>query len=115
MKIVKNFVIVTVVAAAFLITFPRQSHAASNKTVAYAQTFIVTLTSTIAGAIVWPLITPIVAPVVGSYVLFQPRLLGAVIGMTSGLGTSLFVLNSMEGAEDDNLAGTSNTVIKIDP
>ena len=106
--------------------------ASADNTEMLAKTFALTLAGTVAGAYALPYIVPVVTPaasaaytavvgtamdgvstVVGTYILLEPRMIGAVAGMTSGLLGGLYFF-SEEAVEEEIIAKiTSNTIIKL--
>lgn len=108
--------------------------AKADNTEMLAKTFALTLGGTIAGAYALPYIVPIVAPaasaaytaVVGTaldgvaavaagYVVLEPRMIGAVTGMTAGLVSGLYFFSEEEAEVDPEAVAkvTSNKTIKL--
>ena len=106
--------------------------ASADNTEMLAKTFALTLAGTVAGAYALPYIVPVVTPaasaaytavvgtamdgvstVVGTYIVLEPRMIGAVTGMTSGLLGGLYFFRE-EAVEEEIIAKiTSNTIIKL--
>jgi hypothetical protein len=109
---------------------PKQ--ASADNTEMLAKTFALTLTGTVAGAYALPYIVPMVAPTVaaayatvvgtaldgvsaavGAYIVLEPRMIGAVTGMTAGLLGGLYFFSEEVAEEDIVSKATSNTIIKL--
>lgn len=126
----KRLILMIVFAALLAGTNPRQAEAVSTETL--AKTFALTLAGTVGGAYVLPYLVPMVAPTVsaaytavvgtaldgitttiGSYLILEPRMIGAVAGMTAGLiGGLTFFDDDVEKAEIAEKA-TTNSAIQL--
>jgi hypothetical protein len=126
----KRLILMIVFAALLAGTNPRQAEAVSTETL--AKTFALTLAGTVGGAYVLPYLVPMVAPTVsaaytavvgtaldgitttiGSYLILEPRMIGAVAGMTAGLiGGLTFFDDDVAKAEIAEKA-TTNSAIQL--
>ena len=126
----KRLVLMMVLAGMMSSSILKQ--ASADNTEMLAKTFALTLAGTVAGAYALPYIVPVVTPaasaaytavvgtamdgvstVVGTYILLEPRMIGAVTGMTSGLLGGLYFFSG-EAVEEEIIAKiTSNTIIKL--
>ena len=126
----KRLILMTVLMAVMCNGAPK--HAYADSTEMLAKTFALTLAGTVAGALALPYIVPVVTPTVsaaytavvgtsmngvsaavGAYILLEPRMVGAVVGMTSGLLGGLYFFSD-EVVEEEIIAKvTSNTIIKL--
>ncbi|MFP6709824.1 MAG: hypothetical protein VCE75_28130 [Alphaproteobacteria bacterium] len=125
----RKFMMVAV-AVALSTAAPRLASAEiTTETMAY--TFALTLAGTVGAAILFPYVVPVAAPAVattyaasvttvdgvlstaGSYIVLEPRMIGAVAGMTTGLITGLIFFAKGEEETGPVMQKTSNTVITI--
>jgi hypothetical protein len=119
-----------ILAGVVVVGVPRQ--ASADNTEMLAKTFALTLAGTVAGAYALPYIVPIVAPsvsaaysavagtamdgvsaAVGAYIILEPRMIGAVTGMTAGLVSGLYIFSDEAVEEEIASNVTSNTIIKL--
>ena len=126
----RKFMMVAALAVALSTAAPRLASAEiTTETMAY--TFALTLAGTVGAAILFPYVVPVVAPAVattyaasattvdgvlstaGSYIVLEPRMIGAVAGMTTGLITGLIFFAKGEEETGPIVQKTSNTVITI--
>ena len=107
--------------------------AKADNTEMLAKTFALTLGGTIAGAYALPYVVPIAAPavsaaytavvgtamdgvaaVVAGYVVLEPRMIGAITGMTAGLVSGLYFFSEEEEVDLEAVTKvTSNSAIKL--
>lgn len=137
---VKRLAMAVALLAMVAVSAPRPASADTTETLAY--TFALTLGGTVAGAYALPYIVPAVAPTiqaaysgtsmvlgtvlptaaldsamssVGTFFVSEPRMIGAVSGMTAGLFTGLYYFSEDEAVVADTPleAETSNTAVKV--
>jgi len=128
----RRLIFATILAAA--VSSGVSAPAKADNTEMLAKTFALTLGGTIAGAYALPYIVPIVAPAVSAaytavvgtaldgvaavaagYVVLEPRMIGAVTGMTAGLVSGLYFFSEEEAEVDPEAVAkvTSNKTIKL--
>ena len=126
----KRLILMTVLMAVMCNGAPK--HAYADSTEMLAKTFALTLAGTVAGALALPYIIPVVTPTVsaaytavvgtsmngvsaavGAYILLEPRMVGAVVGMTSSLLGGLYFFSDEVVKEEIIARVTSNTIIKL--
>lgn len=126
----RRLVLAAVLAAA--VSSGASAPASADNTEMLAKTFALTLAGTIGGAYALPYIVPMAAPAVsaaytavvgtamdgvsaaiGGYILLEPRMIGAVTGMTAGLVGGLYFFSEEEVEAEIVTKVTSNTAIKL--
>jgi hypothetical protein len=128
----RRLILATVVAVA--LSSGASVPAKADNTETLAKTFALTLGGTIVGAYALPYIVPLAAPavstaytavvgtaldgvsaVVAEYVVLEPRMIGAITGMTAGLVGGLYFFSEEEEEVDAEAIAkaTSNTAIKL--
>jgi hypothetical protein len=136
---VKRLAMAVALLAMVAVSAPRPASADTTETLAY--TFALTLGGTVAGAYALPYIVPAIAPTVqaaysgtsmvlgtvlptagldsamssvGSFFVTDPRMIGAITGMTAGLFTGLYLFSEEEATTDTPTESkTSNTAVKV--